>query len=80
MEHIRITISKKANFTTLKRLDFTPMFEYWYGAMKFIPKVLESLPNGLYENNKCLTWYERQVAKNRKKMIELKNTFRWLKK
>jgi len=55
MEHIRITISKKANFTTLKRLDFTPMFQYWNGAMKFIPKVLKYLPNDLYENNKCLT-------------------------
>ena len=56
------------------------MFEYWQGAFKIIPESLQNLPNKNYENNKCLTWYERQEMNHDKVMKEFKRIFQWQKK
>ena len=86
MEHIKTIVelngskAKKQSFEDFKVLNFKPMNEYWCGAMIIIPEVISSISNGLYKNNKCLTWYERQVDKDKKKMNEFKNIFKWLKR
>mgnify|MGYP003630800547 CR=1 FL=1 len=86
MEHIKTTIelngSKaiKQTFDDFKVLDFKPIYEYWSGAMLIISDVIQSLPNELYKNNKCQTWFERQVEKDKLRMNQLKEIFPWLKK
>ena len=86
MEHIKTTVElnvQKAipkSFKDFKVLNFNPIFEYWSGAMYIIPEVIKSLPNDLYKNNKCLSWYEKQVQKDKERMNQLKKLFPWLKK
>ena len=86
MEHIKTIVelnrkkAKKKSLKGLKVLNFTPMFEYWQGAFKIIPESLQNLPNKNYENNKCLTWYERQEMNHDKVMKEFKRIFQWQKK
>tara|TARA_R100001244_G_scaffold132243_1_gene107672 strand:- start:2231 stop:2476 length:246 start_codon:yes stop_codon:yes gene_type:complete len=81
MEHIKIRVGEvKTDLSELRDLDFTPMFLYWQGAMKIVPKVLDLIPHELYNGNKCLSWYDRQVLKHNKVMKEFKEVFTWQKK
>jgi len=79
MEHIKIRTEKKLDWTkvNLPKLDFTPMFDYWTGAMHIIPSALQNLPHEAYQNNKVLTWYDKQKQNNDKVMDEFKRIFKW---
>lgn len=80
MEHIKIKTSKKADLSKMKVIDMTNMFEYWTGALTIIPGTIKAIEFVNYENNKCLTWYERQKLHHDKVMEEFKNIFKWQKK
>jgi hypothetical protein len=80
MEHIKIKIGKEpVDLSGLVGLNFKPLFEYWNGAMLFIPKSIQLIDDTNYQNKKCLTWYERQESKNKKMMNKFKKQFTWLK-
>lgn len=79
MEHIKIRTEKKLDWTkvNLPKLDFTPMFEYWTGAMHIIPSALQNLPHEAYQNNKVLTWMDKQDVAYNSLKNEFKRIFRW---
>jgi len=81
MEHIKIKLkAKETESLKLPILNFRQMYEYWMGSMALIPVTLKNMEFSDYENNKCLTWYDRQKLHHDKVMEEFKNLFKWQKK
>jgi hypothetical protein len=81
MEHLKIkTSAKEVKFPKMKVLDFTTMSQYWAGGCAIMPEALKNMEFTNYENNKCLTWYERQKEHHDQIMEEFKNIFKWRKK
>lgn len=81
MDCIKVNIGKqRKTFTKIKVLDFTPMSEYWKGALILIPNTIKTIEISDYKNNKCLSWYEKQVEHHDKVMAEFKRIFSWRKK
>ena len=81
MEHLKIkTSTKEVKFPKMKVLDFSPMSKYWTGGCMLVAETLKNMEFTNYENNKCLTWYERQQYHHDKVMEEFKKIFKWQKK
>ncbi len=81
MEYLKITTGKRRKgFPKMKVLDFTPMRDYWKGALVIMPSTIKTIELGDYKNNKCLSWYDKQVEHHDKVMAEFKRIFSWRKK
>tara|TARA_R100001244_G_C5154826_1_gene130224 strand:- start:1 stop:234 length:234 start_codon:yes stop_codon:yes gene_type:complete len=76
MEHIKITTNKKWLKADLRKLDYSLMYEYWLGAFIVIPKAIKMLPNKAYQNNKCLSWYDKQLINHNKVMAEFQRIWK----
>jgi len=81
MEHILVKKSKNNNWKkfTAPTIDITPMWGYWQGGLLLVPKALELIANTKYQNNKILSWYDRQKKNHDKVMAEFKRIFGWQK-